>query len=194
MKNCYHCGKEMIQKDTYIENDKYLGVISIPNVKYYVCQCGEECISGEILQKVDDKYDRLLSELLLKRLHSIDDINRQYMPNRELVEKLGKSRQAIAKDLLLPRRIFNITLFGQRYYLRESVNRFLSTGDGRFPLINERKAEDVSQNTSSFISAGQNFKITNNQSQSTQNILLIVMDTNSSITKNYNPYPKGVTK
>lgn len=137
MKICCHCGKKMIQKDTYIENDKYLGVISIPNVKYYVCLCGEESISGEILQKVDEEYARLLSELLLKRLSSMNDINKQFIPNRELVAKLGKTRQAIAKDFMLPRRIFNIVLFGQRYYLRESVELFVQTGDGRFPLVNK---------------------------------------------------------
>ncbi len=137
MKICYHCGKKMDRRDTYIENDKYLGVISIPNVKYFACQCGEESISGEILQKVDEEYDRLLSKLLFKRLSSMDDINEKFMPNRELVAKLGKTRQAIAKDFLLPRKIFNIVLFGQRFYLRESVELFISTGDGRFPLFDE---------------------------------------------------------
>ena len=153
----------MTPRNTYIEHDKYLGTITIPNVKYFVCRCGEESVSGEILQKIDEEYKRLLSELLLKRLSSIDDINRQYMTNRELVAKLGITRQAIAKNFLIKGRIFNIVLFGQRYYLRESVELFLRTGDGRFPLVNEQKP-NMSPKTPVLLSAAQSIEIINEQS------------------------------
>ncbi|MGI6353768.1 MAG: YgiT-type zinc finger protein [Lentisphaerae bacterium] len=154
MKTCFTCGEKMTPRDTYIEHDEYVGIITIPNVKYFVCRrCGEESVSGEILQKIDEEYKRLLSELLWKRLGSIDAINHQYMTNRELVEKLGISRQAIAKNFLIKGRIFNIVLFGQRYYLRESVELFLRTGDGRFPLVdrvNDNSNKYADSNASSF--------------------------------------------
>lgn len=139
MKKCYNCGKEMVQGGTYSESFENIGTVTIPGVKYYYCTCGEELVPGEVMQKVEEEYERLLSELLLKRFRSMDDINRQFMPNRELVKKLGKSRQAIAKDFSLKRKIYNVTLFGECYYLRESVELFLKTKDGRFPLIEKPK-------------------------------------------------------
>ena len=87
--------------------------------------------------------------MLLQRLHSLDEINHLYLQNRELVKKLGVTRQAIAKNVLLTQKIYNIVLFGQRYYLRESVDLFLQTGDGRFPLQKESgKMTEIAENIS----------------------------------------------
>jgi hypothetical protein len=137
MNICSCCGKQQHKKKGYIWKSEFYGTISIPGVEYLHCECGAEEISNEILKMVEEEQQRLCSRLLLQKLNSIDDINRQYMKNSELVQKLGKTRQAIAKDFLLPRKIFNIVLFGQRFYLRESVDLFISTGDGRFPLFDE---------------------------------------------------------
>jgi len=135
MNTCPYCGKQQQKKNGYTWKSEYYGTIFIPDVEYLQCECGAEEISNEILKKVEEEQQRLCSKLLLQRLNSFDDINHQYMQNSELVAKLGKTRQAIAKNPLIKRKIFNIVLFGQRYYLRESVELFLRTGDGRFPLV-----------------------------------------------------------
>lgn len=147
MNTCSCCGKQQQKKSGYTWESKFYGTIFIPDVEYLHCECGAEEISSEILKMVEEEEQRLCSKLLLQKLDSIDDINRQYLKNSGLVKMLGITRQAIAKNVLLPRKIYNIVLFGNRYYLRKSVELFLRTGDGRFPLV--CKDEDMSQNVNS---------------------------------------------
>ena len=145
MDTCSYCGKQQRKRTGYTWESEYYGTISIPDAEYLQCECGAEEVSSEVLKRVEEEQQRLCSKLLLQRLSSMDDINHQYMTNRELVGKLGISRQAIAKNVLVKRKIFNIVLFGQRYYLRESVDLFLRTGDGRFPLARRQEAECIEQ-------------------------------------------------
>lgn len=146
MNQCCHCGRQMRKKKGYTWNSEFYGRIILPDAEYWHCSCGADEISHETHQTLEEITRQRCSELLLQRLHSLDEINHLYLQNKELVKKLGVTRQAIAKNVLLPQKIYNIILFGQRYYLRESVDLFLQTGDGRFPLHKKtgKKAENIS--------------------------------------------------
>jgi len=142
MSNCFFCGKELHKRRGFVKDSEYYGPVRIPEAEYYQCDCGRLEIPSQVLRQVEEEESRLRSRLLLQRLDCIDDINRQYLKNSELVRMLGISRQAIAQNKHLHNLVFHIRLFGQRYYLRKSVELFKDCGDGRFPLFtksNSRK-------------------------------------------------------
>ena len=64
------------------------------------------------------------------------------MPVHELAELLGVTRQAIDKSRTLGNLIYNTTIMGIRYWMRESAIKFKATGDGRIPLL---KAAAIAQ-------------------------------------------------
>ena len=85
--------------------------------------------------KVDDARKQRIQELLWADIRSGSDFDRKFMPVHELAELLGVTRQAIDKSRTIGNLIYNTTVMGIRYWMRESAEKFKATGDGRIPLI-----------------------------------------------------------
>jgi hypothetical protein len=77
--------------------------------------------------------------LLTKLIDSIENIDDYFVPNRKMAPMLGKSRQAIAKDQRIKNFIYNITTDGKTMYLKESIEQFKASGNGKFSLIDRLK-------------------------------------------------------
>ena len=131
---CCDCGKEMLKREGYSEMDENVGLIKTDG-EYWECpECGCQLVSGETLQIVDDIRKDRTDRLLWIRAGSPDEFNKQYIRTKEAAAILELSCQILAKAFLLKNLIYNVTVGGVRYWLKESVERYRDTGDGRFPL------------------------------------------------------------
>ncbi|MBR5078037.1 MAG: hypothetical protein IKX30_04785 [Victivallales bacterium] len=131
---CCDCGKEMLKRNGYSEMDENVGVIKTDG-EYWECpECGCQLVSGETLQKVDDIRKERTDKLLWACADSPSEFSRLFIRVKEVAEIMGISRQAVEKSVFLKDLVYNITVAGVRYWLKESVERYKETGNGRFPL------------------------------------------------------------
>ena len=132
---CCDCGKEMLKRNGYSEMDENVGVIKTDG-EYWECpECGCQLVSGETLQKVDDLRKERTDKLLWACADSPSEFSRLFIRVKEVAEIMGISRQAVEKSVFLKDLVYNITVAGVRYWLKESVERYKETGNGRFPLV-----------------------------------------------------------
>ena len=132
---CCDCGKEMLKRNGYSEMDENVGVIKTDG-EYWECpECGCQLVSGETLQKVDDLRKERTDKLLWACADSPSEFSRLFIRVKEVAEIMGISRQAVEKSVFLKDLVYNITVAGVRYWLKESVERYKKTGNGRFPLV-----------------------------------------------------------
>lgn len=138
-RTCCECGSTFLIKTNYEAVSESVGKVKVFDVTYAYCpKCKIELIPNNILVKWEEMEKHLILNALAKRLNIIEDINKQYMTSHDLAELLNIShKRLVGKSLdmhVLHNKIFYITLFGNRYYLRESVAKFITCGDGRFKL------------------------------------------------------------
>lgn len=139
-KICYTCRSEMIPKDIYVEESDIIGNITIKGcyTDYNVCpKCGCEVISSKILEMLDALTEKRVSELLAKRINYMTDITEQFMSASEVAAKLNIHVNTLLKPAYSYKNLmWNTTIFGKVYFLKESVEEFLRTHrDGRIKLI-----------------------------------------------------------
>ena len=132
---CCDCGKDMLKRKGYSEMDENVGFIKTDG-EYWECpECGCQLVSGETLQKVDDIRKERTDKLLWACADSPSEFSRLFIRVKEVAEIMGISRQAVEKSVFLKDLVYNITVAGVRYWLKESVERYKETGNGRFPLV-----------------------------------------------------------
>ena len=132
---CCDCGKDMLKRNGYSGMDENVGVIKTDG-EYWECpECGCQLVSGETLQKVDDLRKERTDKLLWACADSPSEFSRLFIRVKEVAEIMGISRQAVEKSVFLKDLVYNITVAGVRYWLKESVERYKETGNGRFPLV-----------------------------------------------------------
>ena len=123
-------------------DDPYVGRITVHG-KYLHCpNCGSDEVPYETLKMVEDVRKELIERLLLIRIGSSVEFDRQYIRTKEAAAILELSYQAVAQSKVIRNCIYNLSIGGKRYWLKESVERFRNTGEGRFPLI--MKNDDAS--------------------------------------------------
>ena len=146
---CCDCGKEMLKRRGYSEKDDDVGLIKTDG-EYWECpECGCQLVPSETLQVVDDIRKDRTDRLLWMRAGSPDEFNRQYISTKEAATILGLSYQTGAKSEILRYAIYNLSIYGIRYWLKESVERYRDTGNGWFPLIEPQ--DDVTANCTGHI-------------------------------------------
>ena len=84
---------------------------------------------------VEEVRKELIERLLLIRIGSSVEFGRQYIHTKEAAAILELSYQAVAQSKVIRNCIYNLFIGGKRYWLKESVERYRDTGEGRFPLI-----------------------------------------------------------
>lgn len=111
--------------------DEYMGELSIPAIDYLVCnRCGGYLFSPTTSRQIEKARDEKLDEVLRTRPIGA------FVPSAEAAEMLGITRQALHKHRRVSRGfIFRILFRGRTLYLKESVELFRATGDGRFSLL-----------------------------------------------------------
>ena len=129
--NCLECGGDYIEKSgTYELVDPYVGRIIIKGVTYYQCDNCEDILYTESMaQAIESERNKRIHEIL--SLFPISD----FVGATETASILGISRQALHKNRRINHGFIYQTKFcGFTVYLRQSVQQYKKTGDGRFPL------------------------------------------------------------
>ena len=133
---CCDCGKEMRRLSDYTETDDGIGLIK-PDGEYWECtnpDCGCRLVPATTVHKVDLIRAERTTRLLWSLVDGPDDFERLFVSVKGGAAILGITRQAVEKSVVMKGMIYNIVVMGVRYWLRESVERYKETGDGRFPL------------------------------------------------------------
>lgn len=111
--------------------DKYIGVYKTQVLDFYKCNdCGSILYTPLSAKQLEQDRDLAL-EKLLQSLPLC-----AFISPTETADLLGITRQALHKHRRIRRGFIFQTIFGGKtVYLRDSVEQFLRTGDGRFPLF-----------------------------------------------------------
>jgi hypothetical protein len=128
---CYECGGNLrILNDRFEYNDSLVGQVHVQGIPYYKCdKNGEILFTLEMSKALDIARAERIQELLGK--YPATD----FIFARKTAEILGITRQALHKNRRIKRGfIYHINIDGVVAYLRQSVQLFKETGDGRFPL------------------------------------------------------------
>ena len=123
--------------ERYHWHDEFLGDFIIPceNEEYSFCACGEERLAYSLCLKIEKaEHDRIFEAIMNMAHGNLERLEGLVVTGHDLEEILHVSRQAICKNGKLKTLVFNFMFKGKRYYLYESVMRFLESGDGRYDL------------------------------------------------------------
>ena len=129
--DCCECGSTYLETQGLLQiHDLFVGPVTISHAHYYKCtNCQGLLYSVETAKAIDSARAERLEELLAARPI------RDFVSATEAASMLGISRQAFSKNRRIRRGfIFQTTVSGSIFYLRESVHRFKQAGDGRFLL------------------------------------------------------------
>lgn len=132
---CLECGGEIKEvTGDYIWQDKFLGHLSLSNLKYKKCKkCGDVIFPSESSHRIDLEEKRFVNDWLLS-LPLKDFCKSKYVTNL-----LGFSRQAFHKHPRYKGRIYRVEYEGEIHYLKKSVELFKKSGDGRFEIQQHHK-------------------------------------------------------
>lgn len=136
---CDDCGGEMKSFSRYSWDDKYLGELEVqtePHEYYWCAECNNERIAYTLMKRIERVEQERIEQLLLNSVNcDIKRFKENLVQNRDLVQILGKSRQALQQDGRIKTLIFHfIESNGQISYWLPSVKLFAQKGDGRFDL------------------------------------------------------------
>lgn len=129
--NCYQCGGVYEAKSDSLKIfDFYVGRIEVRGIPYYQCRnCNDILYTEEMSRAIETERTRRIHELLIQ--YPLAD----FLNSTQVSSMLGISRQALHKHRRIKHGFIYQTKFaGITVYLKQSVLRFKSTGDGRFPL------------------------------------------------------------
>lgn len=133
---CINCSGQIVTiKGELNLQDKVLGDFIVPNTEFEQCKnCGEKLYLPITLKEIEDTEAKRKEELLLnKPLKSFITVG-------EVAKILGCTRQAVHKHKKIRRGFIHfVNHNGVLYYLKESVDLFKETGDGRLPLAESKK-------------------------------------------------------
>jgi hypothetical protein len=134
---CVNCAGQFITRRGYLNiTNKILGNFIIENTEWDECEgCGEKLYSPITLNAIEkterERKNQLLLGMPLKN----------FILATEVGNILGCTRQAIHKHRRIRRGFIHFVKHnGKLHYLRESVELYKATGDGRLPLVRKDDA------------------------------------------------------
>ena len=118
--------------------DEIAGLLVIGNAEYRICRkCGSRSYPAATAARIEEKRRDRIQELVHQLPVS------EFVTTRQAASLLGVSKQAFSKNQRIKAGfIYRTTLGDKKIYLKSSVLRFRSVGDGRFPL-RQYTPEDV---------------------------------------------------
>ena len=129
--DCLECGGTYTEKSgIYSLADPYVGQIVVQGVSYYQCdKCENILYSAEMAQAIESERNDCIHKILKR--YPIGD----FVGAAETSSMLGISRQALHKNRRIKHGFIYQTKCGPiTLYLKQSVQQYKKTGDGRFPL------------------------------------------------------------
>jgi len=138
--DCLECGGTYTEKSgIYLLVDPYVGKIIVEGVSYYQCdKCEDILYSAEMAQAIESERNKRIHEILNR--FPIGD----FISAAEAASMLGISRQALHKNSRINHGFIYQTKFGPiTLYLKQSVQQYKKTGDGRFALHLHRYSHSV---------------------------------------------------
>lgn len=141
---CHECGGRYERRSGPLEvPDQYVGKFVVPDVEYYKCDCCDDFLfSLETAQAIERSREASLREILLSLPLAA------FVTASEAAALLGISRQAMHKHRRIRRGFIFRARFGDKVvYLRESIELFKATGDGRFALRKPESRVDYTSKT-----------------------------------------------
>lgn len=135
---CLNCNVDMnlVQKTLAIAR-RHLGTVSLPAREWHECpKCGERLYPDATAAAIDQAFQEKLAALLFARPLT------ELVEEKEVAEILGVSVQAVNKNKSIRGGlIWKAVRNGKTWYLRQSVEQFKQTGDGRFSLVRNSKVK-----------------------------------------------------
>lgn len=135
-KRCHTCGELTLiyhqEKDIYIK-DENVGIVTVLDVACWHCSnCGNALYTPETLDALlKVRQAKLLYYLYARPLSA-------FCTGAEAAAKLNMSKRELRLHPAVKRGyIYRVKKGVEWLYLEESVQLFIATGDGRFPLHNE---------------------------------------------------------
>lgn len=128
---CVNClGQFVTIKGDLKLKDKVLGDLVVPDTTWEQCdRCGHILYNPITMKAIEKAEADRKKDLLLNRPI------RDFIPATEVAKILGCSRQAIHKHKRIRRGFIHFVMHNGSYqYLKESVELYNKTGDGRLPL------------------------------------------------------------
>jgi biotin operon repressor len=120
----------MAKKGDLSLSDKILGDYVISDTEWDQCDgCGEILYSPVTMRDIEKTEAQIKTELLLNKPL------KEFILGPEVSEMLGCSRQAIHKHKRIRRGFIHFVKHNNKmFYLKESVEQYVKTGDGRIQL------------------------------------------------------------
>jgi len=141
---CYNCGGYYRETTDLVEiADSYVGTIPVEGVTCLICNdCGGILFSEEFVDKLELVRRKRIQEGI--KSYPLKD----FVTTIETAAMLGITKQALHKHKRISKGFIYHTKIGNIIvYLKPSVERFVKTGDGRFPLyketVTQKKIEDT---------------------------------------------------
>jgi biotin operon repressor len=127
----------MTKKGDLEISDKILGNFIVSDTEWDQCgSCGEILYSPITMRDIEKTEEQIKTELLLKK--SL----KEFILGPEVAEILGCSRQAIHKHKRIRRGFIHFVKHNSKiYYLKQSVEQYKETGDGRIQLSAPRRIQ-----------------------------------------------------
>lgn len=137
---CYFCNGEFKKTHGLLTLcDESIGRFHVEDVDYYKCNKCKEFLFPEKTAVKIEKKEREIRESLIRNI----PIN-EFVSATEAANILGISRQAIHKNRRINKGfIYSTEIEGKKFYSKKSIQLFMKTGDGRFPLKTERETPKV---------------------------------------------------
>lgn len=128
---CPNCsGVLSFGESPLLESDPWLGIVAIPNATYWQCdKCQQRLYPLVSVRLIEATKKQRTQELI--RSYPLQE----FLNAAETAALLGTSRQALHKNRRISHGfIYSASIGGKRFFLRQSVEQFKRTGDGRLDL------------------------------------------------------------
>jgi hypothetical protein len=133
-KRCGICGRRMRWHSMYMHDDPLVGRIIVHGIPFQACDCGHEIVPTSIFQGIEDEIKFRLP-ILLERLVTTGSNPVRFLTTSDAAELLEISPRKLLAKGGCRTMIYSMFRKGRLMWLRDSVERFLRCGDGRFPLV-----------------------------------------------------------
>jgi len=133
---CVNCSGQFLTITGNLElRDKILGDLVVTDTVWEECNdCGHILYTPITMRAMEKAESEKKKELLLNRPI------RDFIPATEVAKILGCSRQAIHKHKRIRNGFIHFVMHNGTYqYLKESVELYHKTGDGRLPLAESKR-------------------------------------------------------
>jgi hypothetical protein len=132
-RRCPDCGKWLAEQHVFNDEDECVGQVQILDCTYWTCKCGLKKFPNELLWlwdwELEHKRRGLIARMIFREGLECT------LTTKQAARKLGISEVEFIRYISEHGqiKIFNIDIYGQRRWLKKSVEQFMETGDGTYP-------------------------------------------------------------